>query len=264
MKNVRQVTKSVDPREHALWTVGELYARLREWAYQVYDTQEHAALGQTPEAAFTAGLLQGGMRPNRLIPYDDDFILSTFPTTSKGTAKVQPNLGVKIKYLYYWARGDTFRDPEVERTQVPVRYDPYDVGHAYTFVKGRWVECISEYYARFKGRSERELQLATEELRQRNRHHAQQFTITATKLADFITSVEAQEVLMAQRQRDEEARTVFALMKGRSAPVHEVSVSQGLQGSGTKQGGTTTLSVSSLPTGEIDGSADDDDIYEDF
>lgn len=213
MKNVRQVTTSVNPRTHATWTLPTLYARLRQWAYEVYDTREHPALGQTPAEAFTAGMLHAGLRSNRLIPYDDDFIRLTLPSTSKGTAKVRPNLGVKIHGLYYWARGEAFRDARVENTQAPVRYDPYNLGHAWAFVHGRWVECISEHYARFQGRSEREVQLATTELRQRYRRHGQQFVVTAAKLADFLSSLEAEEVLLEQRRRDEEGRLVFALME---------------------------------------------------
>ncbi len=225
MKNVRQVTKSVDPREHATWTLSTLYARLQQWAYEVYDTREHPALGQTPEEALNTGMLLSGLRPNRLIEYDDDFIRFTLPSTSKGTAKVQPNLGVKIHYLYYWARGDAFRDAEVEKTQVRVRYDPYDSGHAFACVKGRWVECISEHHARFKGRSEREILLATAELRQRHRRHGQQFVLTAAKLADFLSSVEAEEVLLEQRQRDEEGRQVFSLMEGTAQRIPEAGSS---------------------------------------
>jgi putative transposase len=215
MKNVRQVTKSVDPRAHATWT---LYARLRQWAYEIYDTREHPALGQTPAEAFATGMLLTGLRPNRLIAYDDDFIRLTLPSTLKGTAKVQPNLGVKIHGLCYWARGEAFRDALVEKTQVPVRYDPYNMGHAFAQVKGRWVECISEHYARFQGRSEREVQLATAELHQRSRRHGQHFVVTAAKLADFLSSLEAEEVLLEQRRRDEEGRQVFALMEGTAVP----------------------------------------------
>ena len=260
MKNVRQVTKSVDPREQALWTLGTLYARLRQWAYEVYDTREHPALGQTPEEAFNTGLLQSGLRPNRLIEYDDDFIRFTLPSTPKGSAKVQPNLGVKIHYLYYCARGDAFRDSEVEGTQVRVRYDPYDMGHAFACVKGRWVECISEHYARFKGRTEREMQLATEELRQRSRRHGQQFVCTAAKLAEFLASVEAEEVLLEQRKRDEEVRTVFSLME--DTPIQAVSVSSSSPIESAEKDTAVGSISSELANMSLD--ADQGDIYEDY
>lgn len=203
-RHVRQVTKSVSPQEQACWTLGQFYPRLCEWAYEVYDTLEHPALGQSPREAFAMGMAQGGQRLQRLIPYDEIFRMLTLPTTPKGTAKVMPHLGVKVNALCYWS--DALLDPEVEKTQVPIRYDPFDAGIAYAFIKGRWVQCLSEHYASFAGRSEREIQLATAELRKRNHLHGQQFTITARKLADFLTSLEAEELLLEQRLRDAEAR----------------------------------------------------------
>jgi putative transposase len=99
----------------------------------------------------------------------------------------------------------------VEKTQAPVRYDPFNAGIAYAFIKGHWVQCLSEHYAIFAGRSEREIQLATAELRKRNQLHGQQFTLTARKLADFLSSLEAEELLLEQRLRDTEAREILTL-----------------------------------------------------
>lgn len=206
-KNVRQVTQSVAPQNLASWSLGALYTRLCEWAYEVYDTIEHPALGQTPREAYLVGMQQSGMRTHRLIPYDDTLYMLTLPTTKKGTAQIIPRLGVKIRYIHYWA--DIFLDSEVHGEQVPVRFDPFDAGVAYAFVKGRWVRCISEHYARLAGRSEREMMLATAELHKRNRQHNQQMSITACKLADFLVSVESDEVLLEQRMRDKEAKDVL-------------------------------------------------------
>lgn len=212
MRNVRQVTKSINPREHAIWTLGRLYIYLCEWAYEVYDTIEHPALGQSPRDAFAAGLLRAGERSSQLIPYDDDFRMFTFPTTPKTTAKVQPGQGVKVRNIYYWS--DAFRNPAVERTQVPVRYDPFDAGLAFAYVLGQWVECHSEWYSVFHNRSERELVIATTELRQRQTRHSRQLNITATKLAQFLESVEAEELLLRQSAIDRETRNTLTLIDG--------------------------------------------------
>lgn len=208
----RQMTQAVNPKAHACWTLDRLYTRLCEWAYQVYDTIEHPALGQSPREAFESGMRQSGRRVHRLIPYDETLRMLTLPTTRKGTAKIVPRLGVKIRYIYYWS--DAFLDPEVEKTQVPVRFDPFDAGTAYAYVKGRWVHCVSEHHVHFRGRSERELMLATTELRKRYQRHAKQLGITARKLADFVASLEAEEVLLEQRLRDAEVREVHAIVEG--------------------------------------------------
>jgi putative transposase len=209
-RHYRQVTRDVDPKEHAQWTLPRLYLRLREWAYEVYDTIEHPALGQTPREAFAGGLSQSGQRPHRTIAYDEDFFLHTLPTTHKGTARVDASRGVKINYIYYWS--SDFRQPEVANKQVPVRYDPFDAGTAYAFVQGRWVRCISEYYARLHGRSELEVKLATAELRARYQRHARQLMITARHIADFLDSLQQEEAMQAQLMGAAEGKQVLALI----------------------------------------------------
>ena len=49
-----------------------------------------------------------------MIPYDEDFLIFTLPTTNRGTAKVVPGKGVKIHHVYYWC--EAFRDPQVQGT----------------------------------------------------------------------------------------------------------------------------------------------------
>ena len=63
------------------------------------------------------GMTQAGQRTQRLIPYDETFRMLTLPTTRKGTAKVMPQLGIKINALCYWS--DALLDLEVENTQAP-------------------------------------------------------------------------------------------------------------------------------------------------
>lgn len=132
--------------------------------------------------------------------------MMTMPTTVKGTALVNTGKGVKINHLHYWS--PVFRDPAVERTQVPVRYDPYDAGTAFAYVGNRWVTCYSEYFSLFHGRSEREMMIAAAELHKRYRDHSRQFRLTARRLADFVASAESEESLLVQRLQDAAARRI--------------------------------------------------------
>jgi len=202
LRDGRQMTAAVDPRTLAQWTLGRLLTRFEEWATEVYDTTPHPALGLSPREAFTQGLLQSGFRTHRRIADDEMFRIGTLPTTRRGTAMVQATTGVKINSIWYWV--DAFRQPGVERTRVPVRYDPFDAGVAYAYVQGQWVRCISEHYAQFQGRSEREIQLASAELRKRRQQHTQQSPISGGQLASFLSSLEAEELLHEQRRRDAE------------------------------------------------------------
>ncbi len=216
-RNVRQVTKSVNPKNNAVWTLAFLYDYLCHWAYEIYDELAHPALHQTPRDAFTQGILQGGDRSHKMIPYNKDFCMLTLPTTQKGTAKVQPGDGVKVNYINYWS--DRFRNPEVEKTQVHVRYDPFNIGIAYAYVKGQWVECISQHYSVFKGHTEKELKLASSEIRKRGQNHTKTKKVSAKKLADFIASAETQEALLSQRTRDFETKQVLQMVEGKVTPI---------------------------------------------
>lgn len=206
-KQPRTLTKAVDPKRQAVWTLADLYAYLTEWASVVYDQSEHPALGQTPHAAYTTGLLAAGEREHRCIPYDEEFLMMTRPSTIKGHAVIQPGQGIKVNYIYYWS--DAFRNPQVERAQVPVRYDPFDMGVAYAYVQGRWVKCISQYYSIFAGRSEKELLLAAQEIKQQGKLTRSQTSISAKRLADFLSRAQEHEALLVQRWRDLEAQRVM-------------------------------------------------------
>ena len=131
--------------------------------------------------------------------------MATLPTTAKGVAKVASGRGVKVNQIYYWS--DRFRNPAVEGTCVPVRYDPFDAGAAYAFVERQWVRCYSEHHTIFQGKSEKEILLASHELRRRNRVCAGGKATTARKLADFLQSVESEELLLEQRMRDREGQS---------------------------------------------------------
>jgi putative transposase len=125
-------------------------------------------------------------------------------------ATVQPGQGIKVNHIYYWH--DAFRNPEVERTPVPVRYDPFAIGVAYAFVQQRWVQCLSQYFAQLHGHSEKALLLASAELRQRQQRPTSR--ITAKHLAEFLAKATAHEALLLQRLHDHEARRVLETIAG--------------------------------------------------
>jgi len=118
-----------------------------------------------------------------------------------------PGRGIIINYVYYWA--EAFRDPTIENHNVSVRYDPFDIGTAYAFVKNHWTECHSEHYVVLQGRSQKEIMLASKELRRQHQlHPRERFNLTARKLADFLESAEAEERYLLQRLRDRESESI--------------------------------------------------------
>jgi transposase InsO family protein len=206
-RNVRQVTKGNAPIGQAAWTLGCLYDYLSTFLFEIYDTIGHPALGQSPRDAHLTGVERTGFRSNRVIAYGQAFLMATLPTTPRGIAKVSPGRGIIINHVYYWT--EAFRDPTIENHDVAVRYDPFDIGRAFAFVKNRWTECYSEHYLVLQDRSEKEMMLASKEVRRRRQLHSQErFTLTARKLADFLGSAEAEEKCLIQRLRDRENKSI--------------------------------------------------------
>lgn len=211
MKLVRQVTKSVNPKNHAVWTLEELWVLLSIWCFEIYDQKSHPALnGMSPREAYEHGLVTTGSRRMTYIAYDENFQMMSLPTTDKKTAKVQPSRGVKINYIYYW--NEQFTDYRISGKQVPVRYDPYNLGYAYAFINGQWLKCISELHHIFKRRTEREIMVAVHELKQRNRINNRNVTITAKTIADFILSAEGRTLVELQRLKDAALHAKLYLM----------------------------------------------------
>lgn len=207
-RNARGMTTSVNPRNLAIWTISSLYQNLCDWAYEFYDNKEHPALSMSPKESFNSRLVETGLRSHKIISYDDSFRIFTLPTTPKGTAKVIPNNGVKINNIYYWH--NLFRNREIEKTQVSVRYDPFNIGIAYAYVKGQWLTCISQHYSSLAGHTEREIIVASVELRKQYKNHSKSFSVTASSLAEFLNQAEQQEVILLQRMRDLEAKEILS------------------------------------------------------
>jgi putative transposase len=213
-KQPRKMTKATDPKRLGVWTLPKLAERANIWAFEEYDTQPHTALsGMTPRETYDQSRERDGEREHKRIPYDEVFKRSTFPTTMKGTALVQPGQGVRMNHLDYWC--EEMRDPTVERTQVPVRYDPFDVSIGYAYLNGQWRKCVCPN-DEFSGCSERELHLVAEELRKRNRllHGRERVELTQKQLATFRRENAVQEVILRQQQKDREARAAFAVLEG--------------------------------------------------
>ena len=114
------------------------------------------------------------------------------------------------------------RDPEWERKQVPVRYDPQDAGIAYARLGGQWIQCRSCHYDAINGRTDKQLALAVQTLRQKRSAIESGRTITASQIARFFVSVEGEEALRSQRMKDQ-ARRRIAQTSGEATPAAAVA-----------------------------------------
>lgn len=234
MRNVRQRTAEVDPRRLARWDLASLYEALCRWGYEVYDELEHPALGESPRAAFLAGLDRHGYREQRTIAYDETFVLSTLPTTAKGTAKIDPVRGVRINYVSYW--NEVFAEPRLAHQEVHVRFDPFDARHAFAYVNGQWVQAISGELIGFAAVSTAEVVTASAVLRRQRALHAGGERERAIQMGRYLASEEAQRRLTDQRARDAAGRQVLALAE-RGVSAAPVALSASVPTSPTRKRG---------------------------
>ncbi|UUV23642.1 MULTISPECIES: Mu transposase C-terminal domain-containing protein [Lysinibacillus] len=199
-KNVRQVTKSVNPKNHAVWTLDSLNIRIESWINDVYDNLENKSLGQTPKEAYNESLVISGNRANTYIPYNDLFILMTLPSPVGRVRKVRPGQGIKLNYSHYWC--DEFRNPRIESTSVEVKYDPFNIGIAYVFINNKWVKCLAEEFKYLNGKTEKEIQIIAEEIKKKRSLHSKSNSINAKMIARFIIESEIIEEQLYEEKKN--------------------------------------------------------------
>lgn len=148
-----------------------------------------------------------GMRTHRLIPYSEEFLILTCPTTRTQYAKLDAARGVVVNGLRYYH--PLMRSARDAGQRVEVRYEPFNMGLAYAFVDGQWLTCTADAFLQVQGRTEREWELILSEWREQQRaHHRKRVSIDSAKLAAFLEEVLTEEALLSQQQRDLEGISI--------------------------------------------------------
>jgi putative transposase len=161
------MTREVDPKRLATWALERFAARLTEYVYEVYDVMEHPALFMSPCEAYAQGMELAGVRSHRVIAYSEAFLMQTRPTTRTGKAKIYRGRGITVNGLQYWH--ERMMASDIAGQTVPVRFEPYDMGVAYAYIDGQWLECIADAYAQVHERSQKEWNLILDEWREHQR-----------------------------------------------------------------------------------------------
>ncbi len=159
LQNVRMVSREVNPEALAVWTMPDFRDAFEDYLYRHYVKRPHPGLnGMSPETALSESVALSGERRHRRIAYDDTFRVLTLPSPPRPAVKITPPGKIRVLHLDYWC--PEFRDRGLWGTTVKVRYDPDDRGHVEAWVNGQWRECTSEHHRVFKGRSQREIEVA--------------------------------------------------------------------------------------------------------
>jgi putative transposase len=106
----------------------------------------------------------------------------------------------------------------VIKTAVPVRYDPFDLSTVFAQVQGQWVTCRAPYLS-LEGHTEKELLIATTELRRQARREGRSSDLSAERLATHMSKASSHEELLRQRLRDLDQKKVLAIVASQSGHV---------------------------------------------
>jgi putative transposase len=149
LRNVRTVTRSVDPIRADLLTFAQLHGLLDEYFYRDYNLRIHPAHDHAPIEYMNLRFAVTGRRLARLTPYDSFFYILTCIPPSKGTTRVfSKQMGVKISNIWYWA--DEFAEKGVRPQSVEVLIDMWDVSIVYASLNGKWIRCQSKLLMKYR------------------------------------------------------------------------------------------------------------------
>jgi len=205
-RNVRQLTKSMNPKGHAIYTLEDLNGMVSHFAFEFYDHRPHPKLNCSPAEQYDKGIGIAGARDHRFIPYDEAFLIMTLPATPRGTAKVQAGMGVKIGGFYYWA--PEMRTRRFEGQSVRVKYDPENMGVAWAYLGDQWVQCRPNGTLNLEGRTEKEMQLATLEWRRSRQLLGYRQSNSNRAFAEFLKSSQAAKALRIQQAKDRATKRI--------------------------------------------------------
>jgi len=202
LRNVRTVTRSVDPIRADLLTFAQLHGLLDEYFYRDYNFRVHPAHDHAPIEYMNLRFAATGRRLARLTPYDSFFyILTCIPPTKKSTRMLDKQMGVQISYIWYWA--DEFADTEVRPQEVEVLMDMWDVSIVYALLNGKWVRCQSKLLMKYRKLTHVEWRYVIFEVRARMRREP------AENLEKVVYSVISDHVLPDEASLTAATRRVY-------------------------------------------------------
>lgn len=115
LQRPRSMSPSHDPRKLAVWTLPALTEALDDFFGNAYASLTHPALGISPKEALANGLATSGTRNHVLIPYSEEFIRLSMPSTQAGKAMIRTGRGIKIRGIHYWH--PALREPRYAKTK---------------------------------------------------------------------------------------------------------------------------------------------------
>lgn len=203
LQSPRRMSHTHDPRDVTVWNLRAFRESFDRYLAEVYHAVEHPALGVSPGKAMEISLLQSGTRSHLRIPYTREFVITTLPSNTQGDARIQKNGSFKVNRIEYFSEDlRKYADQTLD-----VRYDPYNVGHAFVMGKAGWIEGHSMYEAQLAGRSEKEISAISLQVNAINSRDYKRERDRALAIGDFLRGIRVVEgnlAIQIQAARDRE------------------------------------------------------------
>ena len=196
LKNPRQMSKSHDPRELALWTPSRYLSRSEEYLFEVHPELGTTGSLESPGQTHRRFSKQAGRRPGRYIAYDDRFLIMTLVEPRNPKRQIH-SYGVSINGLRYWSF--ELEDHIGNKKRYRVRYDPLNLSRAYIHINKRWVQlrCTSTVVRDY---FESDLDHAFLELVARMRNARREYREIPAAYVDFVRRCRRDEELMREHR----------------------------------------------------------------
>jgi transposase InsO family protein len=216
MKNVRKVTKQFNPKNRVAWTLESLGLALRDFFYEDYDTTTHPRLLMSPRDSFDHGLKRIGQEHCQPIPYDSEFRMCVLPAPKRRFVKLHRRCGLIVNRQHYSAA--ELRNSALAGKSFEVKYDPDDIRVCYARVDGRWVTCENRNRSILSKWSEKQVSVASKEIRRKGYLHDKGLPDRAIKDAERVLRLHDQQEVRLQGVKDKARKRTQLLIDGKELP----------------------------------------------
>jgi putative transposase len=212
----RAMSKDFDPRRTAVWTLPAFQDEVDHYLFTMLWDAHSAKLGTTPRLAFERDMLKAPDRKHRYILPEGTAEIAFFPDVKGLTREVVPGRGVWVEGYYYWS--EEMRKPGVERTDVRVRYDPYNLYTVYAAIRGKWEPSVARFAPELRNVTERYRHLQVQVRRRLRKDHGKKRDAGHGRaMAERAVTIRDHEKLLKEQRRARAQRFTVGTKEGAPA-----------------------------------------------
>ncbi len=138
-KFVRQLSSTHNPENLAIWKAFDFHQAYHQFIDE-WNCKSAKSGGMSPEQIKQHSMSRFGIRKNRVVKYDEDFLRDVLPA-SKRQVKIRRNQHIQVNRVRYWH--PCLRGATSDGVYADVRYDPFDLNYVYVYYNKRWLKFSS-------------------------------------------------------------------------------------------------------------------------